>query len=210
MGVAERRAREKDEKRQRILDAAAQIILDEGFEKLTIRKIAEKLEYSAGTIYLYFKDKSELIFEYCDETFELLLDQLSDLEDPNLDPLDAFRISGQRYVEFALANPNAYIITFCLPPPPGVDGFLEHNTPAGMRCYEILRTLIERCQKHGHFRPVELEAAAQSVWFGVHGLASMLILCHGHYQMPWASKQSLIATNLEIIERGMLLQQTKQ
>ncbi len=203
MGVAERRAREKDEKRQRILDAAAEIILQEGFDKLTVRKLAEKLEYSAGTIYLYFKDKNELIFEYCEDAFQLLLEEMQDLDNPALDPLEAFRASGRGYVRFALQNPNAYIVTFCLPPPPEVEGFLEHQTPAGMRCYEILRTLIARCQESGQFRPVNLEAAAQSVWFAVHGLASMLVLCHGHYQMPWASREELIDTNLDMIERGL-------
>jgi AcrR family transcriptional regulator len=203
MGVAERRAKEKDEKRQRILDATGQIILEEGFEKLTLRKLADKLEYSAGTIYLYFKDKNELIFEYCDETFELLLEEMEGLDNPELDPRVAFRQSGEAYVRFALQNPSAYIVTFNLPPPPGVEGFLEHNTPAGMRCYEILRTLIQRCQDSGHFRQQEIEAAAQGVWASVHGLASLLILCHGHYQMPWASQESIIRSTLDMVERGL-------
>lgn len=203
MGVAERRAKEKDEKRQRILDAAGQIILEEGYEKLTLRKLADKLEYSAGTIYLYFKDKNELIFEYCDETFELLLAEMDDLDNPERDPLKSFRESGEVYVRFALNNPSAYIITFNLPPPPDIEGFLEHNTPAGMRCYEILRTLIQRCQESGYFRKQDVEAAAQGVWASVHGLASLLILCHGHYQMPWASRESIIETTLDMIERGL-------
>jgi AcrR family transcriptional regulator len=203
MGVAERRAKEKDEKRQRILDTAGQIILDEGYEKLTVRKLADKLEYSAGTIYLYFKDKGELIYEYCDETFELLLDEMENLDDPARDPLEGFREAGRAYVRFALRNPSAYIVTFNLPPPSDVQGFLEHNTPAGMKCYEILRTLILRCQEKGYFREMEIEAAAQGVWASVHGLASLLVLCHGHYQMPWASRESIIQTTLEMIERGL-------
>ncbi len=203
MGVAERRAREKDAKRQKIMDAATELILSEGFDKLTIRKIADKLEYSPGVIYNYFEDKGQLLFDFCEETFERLQDSFTEAEMDALPPVQAFRLCGQRYIDFALENPAAYVITFCLPPPTDVDGWIEHEAPAGTKSYEILVELIRRCQESGDFRPMDTAAAAQVVWFAVHGLASMLILCHGHYGMPWASKEDLIRHTLDLVERGL-------
>ena len=57
MGVQERRAREKENIREEILDAARTLFVKEGYENVSIRKIAAKIEYAPGTIYLYFEDK---------------------------------------------------------------------------------------------------------------------------------------------------------
>src|SRR5579863_9246935 len=73
MGVQERRAREKKELRQEILDAARDLFVREGFENVSMRKIAEKIEYSATTIYLYFQDKAELLDCICEETLDRLV-----------------------------------------------------------------------------------------------------------------------------------------
>ena len=61
MGVQERRAREKKELRQEILDAAREMFVEDGYENVSMRKIAEKIEYSPTTIYLYFRDKADLL-----------------------------------------------------------------------------------------------------------------------------------------------------
>ena len=203
MGVAERRARERDEKRQRILDAAAELLITDGFDKLTIRRIAEKLEYSSGVIYNYFADKSEIIYGYCDEVFDRLYASLQEIEEAKLEPLEAFHEAGMRYIQFGLDNPTAYVIAFCLPPPRDIEGFLMHETPSGTRSLEVLSNLIQRCMDAGVFRAGDANAAAQVVWFHVHGLVSMLILAHGHYGLPWASKEALIHTSLEMISRGL-------
>lgn len=61
MGITERRKLEKEIIRKKIIDTANQILVEEGYENLSIRKIANKIEYSPGIIYHYFKDKSEII-----------------------------------------------------------------------------------------------------------------------------------------------------
>lgn len=61
MGIIERRNAEKAEMRRKIMTAAVEIIEEEGYEQLSIRKIAAKIEYSPTTIYLYYKDKAEII-----------------------------------------------------------------------------------------------------------------------------------------------------
>jgi AcrR family transcriptional regulator len=68
MGVQERRARQKEGVREEILDAARTLFVKEGYEHVSMRKIAEKVEYAPGTIYLYFRDKAEILDRICEET----------------------------------------------------------------------------------------------------------------------------------------------
>ncbi|MBI5233035.1 MAG: helix-turn-helix transcriptional regulator [Deltaproteobacteria bacterium] len=62
MGISERREKEKKEMRGLILETAMELFLDEGFENVSLRRRADKIEYSPATIYLYYKDKDEILF----------------------------------------------------------------------------------------------------------------------------------------------------
>ena len=73
MGTKERRAREKEQLRQQILLAARELFVNEGYENVSMRKIANKIEYSPTTIYLHFKDKADLLDSVCKETLLNLL-----------------------------------------------------------------------------------------------------------------------------------------
>jgi AcrR family transcriptional regulator len=72
MGVKERREREKSEIRDKILDAARELFITEGYDGVSMRKVAEKIEYSPTAIYLHFADKQELFHELCHEDFARL------------------------------------------------------------------------------------------------------------------------------------------
>ena len=87
MGIKERREREKENLRRDILDVAREMFATEGYESVSMRKIADKIEYSATTIYLYFKDKNELLYQICEETFEQLGRQIREISEPETDLL---------------------------------------------------------------------------------------------------------------------------
>src|SRR6266852_5455285 len=91
MGVQERRARQKEGVREEILDAARSLFVKEGYEHVSIRKIAEKIEYAPGTIYLYFRDKAEILDRICEETFSKLLRKMHAIEHDTAAPLDKLR-----------------------------------------------------------------------------------------------------------------------
>ena len=73
MGILERKEREKEEMRRRIVDAAQHLYVQNGFEKLSIRAIADEIEYSPATIYLYYKDKSEVLHAIHQQAFGKLM-----------------------------------------------------------------------------------------------------------------------------------------
>ena len=91
MGVKERRARERAQLRQQILSAARELFVNEGYENVSMRKIANKIEYSPTTIYLYFKDKADLLDSVCKETLLNLLNTLEELKSDISDPVETLR-----------------------------------------------------------------------------------------------------------------------
>src|SRR5438128_1831380 len=117
MGVRDRRARQKQLLRQQILDAARALLVREGYDSLSMRRVAERIDYSPTAIYLHFKDKQELVFSLCEESFAKLVHELETLADEYPDPLVRLRKGMERYVAFGLKNPNHYIPAFVVPPP---------------------------------------------------------------------------------------------
>ena len=91
MGVKERRARQKKFLRQEILDAASELFVRDGYENVSMRRIADKIEYSPTTIYIYFKDKAELLEQVCKETFGRLVRRLSKIMEQPGDPVERLK-----------------------------------------------------------------------------------------------------------------------
>src|SRR5262247_3242203 len=104
MGIQERREREKQEVRKKILDAARELFAREGYERVTMRRIADAIEYSPTTIYLHFKDKDELVQCLCHEDFSRLLNELSRGPVPK-DPVERIRQLGRGYARFGTTYP---------------------------------------------------------------------------------------------------------
>ena len=81
MTIKDRKARQKQLLRQEILDAAREIFVKEGYGQLSMRRVAEKIDYSPTAIYLHFRDKQDLVFSICDEGFGRLVRELEGLDD---------------------------------------------------------------------------------------------------------------------------------
>jgi AcrR family transcriptional regulator len=75
MGITERKERAAQQLRNSILETAMELFLDDGFENVTIRRIAEKIEYSPATVYLYYQDKNEILYALHAEGFDMLYEQ---------------------------------------------------------------------------------------------------------------------------------------
>jgi len=205
MGVTERRAREKEALRHKILEAASQLFLEEGFESVSIRKIAERIEYSPATIYLYFKDKAELVNAICEDSFAELLEVVNEAsQDP--DPLHGLRLGLRAYIDFGLSHPHHYLVVFgVLHKEQMAD---EHNTLEplpGIAAFEVLRSGVRSCIQSGVLPPGDPETISQCVWMFIHGVTSLLIT---NYEMPcgyfpWLDKEHLIESSLDLLLAGL-------
>lgn len=83
MGIQERRNIERIEMKKKIMSASIEIIEQEGYEKLSIRKIATKISYSPTTIYLYYKDKAEIITDMSNELYRIVVNDIVAILDGN-------------------------------------------------------------------------------------------------------------------------------
>ena len=172
MGIAERREREKQELREKILDKARDILIRDGQDNLSIRNIASAAEYSPATIYLYFKDKDEIVYELMEMGFALMVKDLeSAFAEP--DPVERIRIIGQGYVAFGLKNPEWYEIMFNAPQPIQHLEKCQAEWGHGISLFEFL---VETCQLVIDQRRTYVDEArlfALHLWSAVHGLVNL-------------------------------------
>src|SRR5208337_692403 len=158
MGVKERKLRQKKFLRQEILDAASELFVKEGFENVSMRRIAEKIEYSPTTIYLYFKDKAELLDQICQETFARLVQHLNRILEQPGDPLERLKRGLVAYIEFGLENPQHYRVVFMTLHPEGFDRlkYLQPDSP-GIQAFDFLRRCVFDCISTEKFRSADVE-----------------------------------------------------
>jgi AcrR family transcriptional regulator len=206
MGVAERRAREKEAVRSKILEAAGQLFIEEGVENVSIRKIAERAEYSPATLYLYFRDKDELLASLCTTTFQELTTRMEELRDRGLTAIDELRQGMRCYIEFGLEHPNHYLITFNQRIPdrdPNEVPSFQEAASAGNVAFDGLRQCVRRCMDSGDIPAGDVETAAQIAWMFMHGIASLLITAYPDPHFPWVPKDHLIENGINTIVAGL-------
>jgi len=170
MGIAERREREREEVRKKILDAARDLFAAEGYERVTMRRIAEAIEYSPTTIYLHFKDKDELVHSLCDSNFRELMGEMGAVGAQSADPVERIRHLGIGYARFGVQHPNHYRFMFLTPFGDG-----HQVSEAGEQAFGLLRSLVAEAIDSGRFHDGSPEVMAQILWASLHGAVSLLI-----------------------------------
>jgi AcrR family transcriptional regulator len=198
VGIAERRERVREEVRRKILDAAHELFATEGYDHVTMRRIAEAIEYSPTTIYLHFKDKDQLVHELCQEDFAKLLAELS-RQKPPADPKDALVQLGRGYARFGVSFPNHYRFMFLTPFGPG-----HEPTGAGLQAFELVRAAVAEAIAAGGFRTDKVDVVAQVLWASVHGAVALLIT-YGAEKFPCTpAVPDLVGEVVENALRGFL------
>ena len=201
MGVRERREREKENLRESILDAASELFAKDGYESVSMRKIAEKIEYSPTTIYLYFKDKNDLLNQICEETFAKLIKDWQKIEDKTDDPLTGLRKAMAAYVEFGFKYPNHYELTFTKP----LYDFLgEDEQPfegsMGQKAFEHIVSQVTKSMEAGQIKQGDVAAISQLIWAMGHGIVSLM---NSQKEFPFVDKNTLIDGSIDMIFNGI-------
>src|SRR5262245_27538213 len=111
MGIKERQTRERDAVRRSILNAARALFLAQGYANVSMRKIAEQIEYSPGAIYSYFRSKDDIFFALAEEGLHYLQQHGSSAEE-HADPLESVRESMWRLYTFSKEQPEYFWLIF--------------------------------------------------------------------------------------------------
>lgn len=160
--------------RELIRVTAMKMFLEDGFAKTSIRSIADAIEYSPGTIYLYFKDKDELLYEVQAEAYGRLLAAFQ-AEATSTDPLEKLRQVGRAYIKFGLNNPELYDLMFIIRAPMNVDE--EIHKANGGNCLTFLVNCLEDCVNKSLLRLTDVQQATLQIWATAHGLVSLNLRC---------------------------------
>jgi AcrR family transcriptional regulator len=207
MGVKERREREKSETRDKILDAARELFVAEGYEGVSMRKVAEKIEYSPTAIYVHFADKNQLFHELCREDFAHLQEVMQSAEMPS-DPIERLRQIGRSYIDFGLRFPNHYVFMFMTPHPPHEldeeDKEIVGNPEVD--AYALLKWAVQQAIDAGRFREElqDAELISQTLWASVHGVISLNIAKCKDPWVEWRPLEQRAELMLDVTLRGLL------
>ena len=201
MGTKERREREKQDIRQKILDAAAAIITEEGFAALSMRKVAHRIEYSAAAIYLHFRSREEIAQELGEAGFAKLLAKMTAAVGSKDAPA-RLRAVALAYLTFGLENPETYRLIFMGDSEYTTAAF-KKNDPEGVasKSYQLLLDLGNDLRREDDFAGKgSAREIAEMIWTSMHGIVSLHLTCPGFQLSPKPLAKIMVDTLL----RGLL------
>jgi AcrR family transcriptional regulator len=202
-----RRKQQQEDLQAKILDAARELFVDHGVEAVSMRKIADKIGYSATTLYNYFEDKEALLYALCDADFGTLQDLFKNIG-KIADPIERLRKLGQTYINFALRYPSHYRFMFMTPR-------VHHDHDAGREIergnpdqdsYAFVRATVVEALASGAFRDEYRDAdlLSQVFWSAAHGVASLhLIMGKGEW-IQWRPAEEVAQTAIDAMIRGLV------
>ncbi len=172
--IRHRQDQEKQALRQTILTTAGELFLEQGYDHFSLRKVAERIGYSPTTIYLYFRDKDDLLFTVVDEGFTRFGQQLAAAAASTEDPWERLIALGRAYVAFGLQNPVYYQLMFMQRA-----DFLTHQQEGKgqprLATFLVLQQAVQQAIEAGVLRPGDAESYSDVLWALVHGMVSLAI-----------------------------------
>ena len=199
MGIRERHDRERQAVRQAILDAARDLFVSEGYRNVSIRKIAERIEYSPAAIYSYFPSKDDIFFALAEEGFRRLDATVRGVLG-NADPLEEMRACWWAYYQFSKDHREFFELMFV---DRSVPQITEQWTGLAFvhQMLEFAAARIQRCTEAGIFHPdTDPQVAMHLVWGALTGPA---VIGSGCRLAPGEDPDALARDVLEVVIAGL-------
>jgi len=197
------------ERRGEILAAAKALFVAEGYPGFTTRKLAERVGLSQTGLYVYFRSREEIFDALCRQSFARLAEAFREAEQAPGEGFERLRALGRAYIDFGLANPDEYRLTFM--DGPGLLKMPDHDPMAGLdppldnqgianQVFGMILAALKRLARDGALRPVDLILATQTTWLSLHGLVSLLI---ARPAFPKSGQAELIEAMLESLVESL-------
>lgn len=170
MGITDRKIRQKEEVRVSILDAAWEMVVTEGWQSFSIRKIADAIEYSVPVIYSHFENKDAILLEFSRKGFRLLAENLAAAKAGKPNPAEEIRAMGRAYWQFAFTNKEYYQLMFGLGIP---TCDTVSKIPAMLDFNQVITSSIVAMVPAGKKPSFDPFLKYQSFWSMLHGLVSI-------------------------------------
>lgn len=173
MAIKDRKERDKLDRRKLIIESATRLFLEHGYDKTSIRNIADDIEYSPATIYLYFKEKDEIFFIIHEQGFDILNKSFQGYAEIT-DAFERLSLIGHEYVKFGLENPDYYDLMFIMRAPLAEIACLD-KWDAGDTAFQFLVKTVLECMDQGKLPRGDEAVVAMTIWSFAHGLVSLFI-----------------------------------
>jgi len=174
MGVAERRQREKQARRQAILDAARECFFKDGFEATTVSQITDSVELSTGTLYLYFKNKEEIYVSILVEGLDILYELMRVSEKPGGSAREILEGYSEAYYKFYTDYGQYFDIMFFLRRPDREielgDELEDKLERKSLECLALVEAAIKKGIAEGDFRVADPYEVSRVMWGTMNGL----------------------------------------
>jgi len=186
-------------RRGEILAAATRIFLEEGVGHATMRRIAAVVGVSPTALYVYFPDKNAILMAIAGAWFADLLTALEASQSGHDCVEAAFRAGLRTYIDFGVARPDAYRLTFAARP--ALRGEVQpcDEIPEADLSFAVLHRGVEDMMAAGRFRPGDAVTIAETIWAVLHGLTVVLLDHQWHLA---TGADAMITTTIDMIIRG--------
>ena len=208
MGISERREREKQQRRQLIIDSARDLFFENGMENVTMDNIAERAELSKGTLYLYFSSKEDIRYEVALQGTELLKKNMESVIDMNISGIENLLNIGWCFINFAREQPGYFHLFMMFQggdlkklkiPKDKVDQYFREQSP-----FTIIIRLVKKGVTDGSVRPdLQVNDMAATLWSQMMGLLIVYKYKKEIYDIFGVDQTSILETNFNIIMNGI-------
>lgn len=200
MPLTERRVRRRLALRETILDAARRIVRADGLHALTMRRIAEAIDYSPASLYAHFESRESLLAALCQEGFAALRIALEAALHGLREPRARLLALGTAWVRFALDQPQTYRLIFMEDAALTSGVFESLEWDDGARALALITAPLAELRASGTLRKsADPARLADLFWTTVHGIASLRLACPA---MPATDDATLIATAVALLVDG--------
>ncbi|MBB5019812.1 AcrR family transcriptional regulator [Chitinivorax tropicus] len=205
MTIAERKLREREILREKILDATRNLYMEKGYDGLTMRAIAARIDYSTTILYSFFKDKDALLRALTDADFALLTRQLAEGDDATLAATERLKRVGRRFMQFAIERPDQYRMLFVDPIPPYApeEAGNERGNPT-QDAYAFAHMLVEQLQQESAGMQINPHAVVQLFWGMLHGLIGLRLSMKDEPWVEWQPLDQLVESGMDALLYGFM------
>ena len=200
-------ARKEDEKaklKAKILGTAREIVIREGFGALSIRKLAEKIGYAPGNIYLYFAGRDEIAQEICRQSYTEMLAAIAQAASVK-EPMERLKALLKSYADFAEARPETYKLAFMQDPQFNEVMFrqtaIDEENGAGRRAFGLIVDALDELKQGGKIdKRANTRQLAEVLWAGVHGVVSLKLI---YPAFPATPTSTLVRSMIRTLLNGL-------
>ncbi len=195
---AARREQQKGDLQSTILEAATHLFEENGYENFSLRQVALAIGYTPTTIYLYFKDKDDLLLHVAYDGFRLFGESLENAYATKPEPSERLDAVGWAYFDFAMSHPIHYQLMFmqraeflaCKPE--GYESTMDNS-------FGILERIVQEGIDSGLITPGDVRTYSALIWASVHGVVSLALTGN---LLTYEEAKGLFALQQEAVHRA--------